>query len=467
MTMNQTYTLLQKTRQFIVILLPIMITQLTMFAMTFFDTFMSGHAGAVDLAGVAIGASIWVPVQTGLNGIMFAMTPIVAQLVGGGRREKVPFTVIQGIYLAAALALAVIVCGAFALQPLLQAMKLEEGVRGTARGFLIAISAGTLPLFVYTVLRSFMDALGQTRTTMAITLLSLPINVVLNDLLIFGHLGFPRLGGVGAGVASAITYWCICAIAFFVMVRMQPFASYRITKKWFGLSLKAWKEQLRIGVPIGFAIFFETSIFAAVTLLMSEYETVTIAAHQAALNFASFLYMVPLSISMALTIVVSFEAGASRYRDARQYGYLGIGIAIGLSLLCALLLLVMNERIAAIYTKEAAVAALAQQFLMYAIFFQLSDAIAAPIQGALRGYKDVNMTLLVALVSYWVLGLPIGYALAHYTGMGAYGYWVGLIAGLASGAAGLFMRLLHVQRVRSRVPGPSGAAGKAGSGAVQ
>ncbi|CAG7649324.1 MATE family efflux transporter [Paenibacillus allorhizosphaerae] len=448
--MIQTHSLLQKTRQFIVILLPIMITQLTMFAMTFFDTFMSGHAGAVDLAGVAIGSSIWVPVQTGLNGIMFAITPIVAQLVGAGRNEKVPFTVIQGIYLAAALALAVIACGAFALNPMLQAMNLEPAVRSTARGFLIAISAGTIPLFIYTVLRSFMDALGQTRMTMAITLLSLPINVLLNYLFIFGNMGFPRLGGIGAGVASAITYWCICAIAFFVMIRKQPFASYRITNKWFGLSFKAWKEQLQIGVPIGFAIFFETSIFAAVTLLMSEYDTITIAAHQAALNFASFLYMIPLSISMALTILVSFEAGAARYRDARQYGYLGIGFAIGLSLLCALLLLVLNEQIASIYTKEAAVAVLAQQFLMYAIFFQLSDAIAAPIQGALRGYKDVNITLIVALISYWVLGLPIGYVLAHYTSMGAFGYWVGLIAGLASGAVGLFMRLLHVQRVRSR-----------------
>lgn len=457
--MKPTHSISQKINQLLRILLPILVTQISMFAMTFFDTFMSGHSSANDLAGVAIGASIWVPVQTGLTGILFAVTPVVAQFLGGNQKDRVTFSVVQGIYLAAAVACAVLLCGWLALDPLLNRMHLEPAVRSTAKGFLIAIAAGIVPLFVYTVLRSFMDGLGQTRMSMTITLISLPINSILNYLFIFGSLGFPRLGGVGAGVASAITYWCICIVALIVVIRRRPFADYRITQKTYGISLKAWKELLRIGLPIGFAIFFETSIFAAVTLLMSEYNTVTIAAHQAAINFASFLYMVPLSISMALTILVGFEAGARRYKDARQYSYLGIGMALGMAVLCAVILVLFGDRIAAIYTKETSVLALTKQFLVYAVFFQLSDALAAPIQGTLRGYKDVNVTLIVALVSYWIIGLPTGYLLAHVSPLGAFGYWIGLITGLAFGAAGLFMRLLYVQRRRQREGALQHAAG--------
>lgn len=448
--MHATHTLKEKWRQFLVVLLPILISQLALFSMTFFDTIMSGHASPTDLAGVAIGASLWTPVQAGLTGILLAVTPMVAQMVGAARKDQVPFTVLQALYLSVAIAVAVILVGYFVLDPILSRMNLEPDVRQIARSFLHAIGIGIIPLFLYTVIRCFIDALGETRVTMVITVLSLPINVLLNYVLIFGHLGFPRLGGVGAGYASAITYWCILLVSLFVVQRVHPFVEFHLFAKFYRISLPAWKELLKLGLPIGFSIFFEVSIFAAVTLLMSEYSTVTIAAHQAAMNFASFIYMVPLSISMALTIVVGFEAGAKRYRDARQYSYLGIGIAVAMALLFAGGLLVFNEQVAGFYTTDEAVLRLAQHFLMYSILFLISDAVAAPIQGVLRGYKDVTVTFVVALVSYWVIGLPLGFVLAKYTSLAAFGYWIGLIAGLAAGAIFLFGRLLVLQKRKIR-----------------
>ncbi|MFD2368798.1 MATE family efflux transporter [Brevibacillus sp. GCM10020057] len=444
--MNETFSIKEKWRQFLGVLLPILISQIALFSMTFFDTIMSGHASPVDLAGVAIGASLWAPVQAGLTGILMAVTPLVAQMVGANRREQVPFTVVQAFYVAIAIAVGVIVLGGLALNPVLRMMELEPSVHEIAREFLHAIAIGVVPLFLYTVIRCFIDALGETRVTMFITLFSLPINVLLNYVLIFGNFGFPRLGGVGAGYASAITYWCILAISLFVVGRVQPFVEYGLLTKLYRISLSAWKELLKLGLPIGFSIFFEVSIFAAVTLLMSEYNTVTIAAHQAALNFASFIYMVPLSISMALTILVGFEVGASRFKDARQYSYLGIGTAISLALLFGIGLLFFNEQVAGFYTTDEAVLRLTRQFLMYSILFLISDAIAAPIQGVLRGYKDVTTTFIVALVSYWVIGLPLGYVLAQYTSLAAFGYWIGLITGLAAGAIFLFGRLLRLQK---------------------
>jgi multidrug resistance protein, MATE family len=444
--MYQTHTLQEKLRQFLSVLLPILVSQLALFSMTFFDTIMSGHAGPVDLAGVAIGSSIWVPIQSGLTGILLAVTPMVAQLVGAMRKDQVPFTVIQALYLSVVIGVAVILCGALVLEPILNSMSLETDVREIAWRYLIALSFGIVPMFVYTVLRCFIDALGMTRVTMIITLISLPINVALNYLLIFGKFGFPRLGGVGAGVASAITYWCITLISLYVVHRVQPFTEYRMFSRMFRVSLPAWKELLRLGVPIGFSIFFEVSIFAAVTLLMSQFNTVTIAAHQAAMNFASFIYMVPLSISMSLTIVVGFEVGAKRFRDARQYSFLGIGIALMMASLFAVGLFLFSQQVAGFYTTDPDVLQLTQQFLMYSILFLLSDAVAAPIQGILRGYKDVTVPFVAALVSYWVIGLPLGYLLANYTSLAAFGYWIGLIAGLAAGAVFLFGRLLLMQR---------------------
>lgn len=445
MNMNTT-SFSQKVKQFLIIFLPIFTTQIALSAMSFFDTNMSGKFSPADLAGVAIGTSLWMPVQTGLSGILIGITPVVSHLLGSKRNDQIGYNVIQALYLGIAVSLVVIGAGALLLGPVLNGMPLEPRVAQVAFYFLCALAFGIIPLFGYTVLRSFMDALGQTRTTMFITLVSLPVNIFLNYLLIFGRWGFPQLGGVGAGVATACTYWLIFLISLFFVHRVEPFAKYGIFRQWTRVSLSKWKELLKIGVPIGFATFFETSIFAAVTLMMSRFDTTTLAAHQAALNFASTLYMLPVSICMALTILVGYEAGAGRLRDARQYSLLGIGGAIGLSLLTAIVLIVFGEQIAGVYSNDREVIALTQHFLIYAIFFQISDAIATPTQGALRGYKDVNPALIITFVAYWIIGLPVGYLTATYTSLGAFGYWIGLIAGLAVGATALLWRLFLVQK---------------------
>lgn len=444
--MEQTFSKKEKFRQLLIILIPILITQLAMYSMTFIDTLMTGRYSSEDLAGVAIGSSLWVPVFTGLSGILMAVTPIVSHLVGAKNQGQVAYSVIQGVYLSVIMAIIIFAAGALSLTPILNGMSLEFRVRETAFDYLAALSTGLIPLFVYNVLRSFIDALGKTRVSMMITLISLPINVAFNYLFIYGKFGFPELGGAGAGFASAITYWLITIISFYIIHNSTPFSSFGIFRKIHWVSLTKWKEILLIGIPIGLSIFFETSIFSAVTLFMSTFNTAVIAAHQIALNFASLLYMIPLSISMALTIVVGFEIGAARYRDAKEYSWMGVAVAVVMALLCAAVLLLFPEEVASIYTKDEGVLKLTAQFLIYAMFFQLSDAIQAPIQGALRGYKDVNVTFIMSLMSYWVIGLPLGYYLANYTYWGAFGYWVGLIAGLAAGAATLTSRLISIQK---------------------
>ncbi|ERN51197.1 MATE family efflux transporter [Alkalihalophilus marmarensis] len=444
--MRETKTLKEKLQLFLVVMMPILITQLGLYAMNFFDTTMSGQAGAEDLAGVAIGSSLWVPVFTGLSGVLLALTPMIAQNIGAGNKEEVPYTVVQGLYLSIAVSIVIIIGGGLVLEPILNLMSLEAEVHRVAYYYLVALGFGVIPLFMYTVLRCFIDSLGQTRVTMFITLLSLPINVFFNYVLIFGAWGFPRLGGIGAGVASTITYWSILAITIYFIARVQPFSTYQIFKNVYKISFAKWKELLILGLPIGFTIFFETSIFAAVTLLMSEFNTATIAAHQAAINFASFLYMIPLSFAFTLTIAVGYEVGAKRFDDAKQYSKMGIWMALGMGVIAGLIIYVMRGPVSGLYTNDPNVARLIQQFLIYSIFFQLSDALATPIQGVLRGHKDVNIPFVMALVSFWLIGLPTGYILANYTEFGPFGYWIGLITGLAVCAAALLWRLYTVEK---------------------
>ncbi|GEL76943.1 putative multidrug resistance protein NorM [Tenuibacillus multivorans] len=414
--------------------------------MNFFDTVMAGRAGADDLAGVAIGSSIWVPVLTGVTGILMAIPPIVSQLLGANAQDKITHVVRQGVYLSIAIAIVIFIIGIVVLTPILEALSLEPEVRRIAKYYLVSLGVGMVPLFVFNLLRSFIDALGQTKISMLIILLALPLNVFFNYIFIFGNFGVPSYGGIGAGIASAVTYFILSLITIVLIQKLAPFKGYIIFNQWEKTDFKAWKEQLKIGIPIGFTIFFETSIFAAVTLLISVYDTETIAAHQSAINFATLFYMLPLAIAMALTIAVGFEVGAKRFREATTYTKIGISSGILLALFSGILIFLFRENVASLYSNDPKVNSLMQHFLIYAIFYQLSDGIGTPIQGVLRGYKDVNATSFIALVSFWVIGLPTGYITANFTALGPYGYWVGLISGLGFGAIALSIRLKMITK---------------------
>ncbi len=429
-----------------VVMWPILVTQIGMYAMNFIDTTMSGHAGANDLAGVAIGSSLWVPILTGITGILLALTPILSQKIGADQSDDAGYYVIQGIYLAVAISIAVVIFGFFFLDPILSLMSLTPEVAHIAKHYLIGLALGIIPLFIYTVFRCFIDSLGQTRVTMFITLLALPINFVFNYALIFGHFGFPKLGGIGAGYASAVTYWFILGVTIYFTKNVRPFVQFQLFQTFYKMKLITWKEILVLGLPIGMTIFFETSIFSAVTLFMSQFSTEIIAAHQAAINFASVLYMIPLSIAFTLTIAVGYEVGAKRLKDVKQYSLIGMMISILMGLFACVFIYVLRAPAAGLYTVDPDVAELIQHFLIYAIFFQLSDAVNTPIQGILRGYKDVNIPFFMAFISFWIIGLPFGFLSANYTALGPFGYWLGLIVALGVCASFLAWRLFVVQR---------------------
>ena len=434
-----------KLRRLLSVMLPIICTQIAIMGMNFFDASMSGQAGDVDLAGAAIGGNIWMPIQTGISGILMAAMPLVANLLGAGEKEKITVVVRHGLVLALGFALLVLGCGIAFLPHFLQGMGLAPEVYHVALLYLAGLGLGVVPFFMITPLRSLVDTLGYTHLTMRIYLLALPINACLNYVLIFGKLGLPRLGGVGAGVASGLTFWLLLAIFAWVVSRLEPFKSYHI----FGFvrPVYSWlKEYLRIGVPMGISIFMETSIFGVVALFIAKFGTETIAAHQAALNFSSLVYVLPLSFSLALTIVVGVEYGAKNYQGARDYVTIGLQTSLGIAGFYMLAEYFLREQIAFIYTNNVEMVALVKVFLLYAIGWQAGDAIAAPLQGILRGYKDVNATFWASMLAYWGICLPLGLLLDYQVGNGAFAYWQSLDCGVISSATLLSIRLIWLQR---------------------
>lgn len=433
-----------------IIVMPILITQVFLYLMTFFDILMTSKYDIGHLAGVSIGSSLWVPVYTGLTGILISITPIVAHYIGANNKQQVKPSVQQGMIVAITMSLLVYALIFLAVEPIVDLMDVSAIEREIAIAYVKTISIGLIPLFLYSVLRGFIDALGLTRITMFITLLSAPINVFLNYLFIFGKFGAPELGGQGAALASALTYWVVLFITIGLIATLPSIKEYQIFSGFSGIQMKRIWTIIAMGVPIGLSIFAETTIFSAVTLMMTNYTTEVLSAHQIALNFTSLLYMIPLSIAMGATIVVGQSVGARKFTEASHYAWLSVLLAIAVSFVSASILFFFREQISTFYTDDAVVVGYAVQFLIFAALFQLSDAIQAPVQGALRGYKDVKITFIMAIISYWVIGLPLGYYLATTTSLVQYGYWVGLIAGLTAGAITLSIRLLIVQKTYAR-----------------
>ncbi|MGE7129134.1 MATE family efflux transporter [Lysinibacillus xylanilyticus] len=285
--MNQTTTLKEKYALLLKIIVPILVSQVAIYLISFFDILMSSRYGTADLAGVSIGSSIWMPTYIGLSGILLAITPIVSQLVGAKKELAAKKAVQQGIYVAIVLSILIFIVLFFGIDWILGKMNLETSVHTIAKSYIHAMCAGLIPLFLFFVMRCFIDALGQTRVTMIITLLTTPINIVLNYIFIFGKFGAPELGGIGAGVATAITYWLVFLITVWIIAKRVPFERFRLFHDWPKFEWLRWKEILIIGVPIGISLFAETSIFSAVTMMMSSFSTAIIAAHQIALNFTS------------------------------------------------------------------------------------------------------------------------------------------------------------------------------------
>ena len=438
-----------RARQFFAVLLPILVTQVSLIAPGFFNTVMAGHISKEDLAGIAVGASIFFPVFGAFMGLVSGLTPVIAQHYGAHRILEIRRVVQQSFYWATLLSVLLLICGVLTVPTLVHALALEPVVERITMEYLSYIALGLIPVAPAIVLRNFIDAHGRTRLTMYITMTTIPINIVLNYIFMYGAFGVPALGGPGAGLGAALSYGIFFVLNVVAVLWIPQFARYHVLARLPKPIPGDWLALLAICVPIGLTVFCEQSIFGAVGLLMAAYGTTVLAAHQAAMNFTTIVYMLPLSVSMAITILVGYEVGGGRENGARAYIRLSRVLTLVFVGVIALVLAAMRDSVAALYTTNSEVQELLRVFLLYALVMQFCDCVNAPLQGALRGYKDVTVTFWLAVLSFWGIGLPAGYALAVWTELGPYGYWAGLNGGILVGAVLLMIRLRIIeQRMR-------------------
>ena len=434
-----------RARQFFIVLLPILITQLSLMAPGFFNTVMAGHISKEDLAGIAVGASIFFPVFGAFVGLISGLTPVIAHHYGAQERREIRSVVRQGFYWATLFGALLLALGALTVPMLVRALDLEPVVENITMEYLSYIAFGMIPIAPASVLRNLMDAHGKTRLTMFITVTVVPINIVLNYIFMYGAFGIAPFGGAGAGLGAALSYTVFLLLTIIVVLRMEQFKRYHVFSGFPRPVISDWRAQLKICIPIGMTVFCEQSIFGAVGLLMAAYGTTVLAAHQAAMNFTTIVYMLPLSVSMAITILVGYEVGAGRENGARAYIRLSRVLTLAFVGIIALALAAMRDHVAALYSTNPEVQELLRVFLLYALVMQFCDCVNAPLQGALRGYKDVTVTFWLAVLSFWGIGLPAGYLLARMTELGPYGYWAGLNGGIIFGAVCLMIRLRVIE----------------------
>jgi len=433
--------------------LPITFGQLAQTANGFIDTVMAGQVSPLDLAAAALGSSMWIPVFLFISGVLIATTAMLAPLFGAGAHESIPKTMHQALWLA--LILSVVSLIAVKFSPLLfQWMDVSTELAALTVIYLDGISWGMPGMCLFIALRAFSDAIGHTKPMMLISMVGLLCNIPLNYIFIYGKFGLPAMGGAGCGWSTAVIMWLMAALMaahIFTSARFKPFP---IFSSFTPPNFSTITKLLQLGLPIGLAIFFEISIFSAVALLISTLGPIPLAGHQIASNFSMLMFMIPLSVAMSLTIRVGQFRGMKNMAAVRFTIKVGLLLVITLTSIMSILLILLRSYIGSIYSDDKTVIEIAAALLVFAAIYQVSDGLQVGAAGALRGFKDTTIPMLLTLIAYWGVGFPTAYLFGSTSifvpPMGASGYWLGLVTGLTAAAILLNARLFYVIKVERK-----------------
>jgi len=432
---------------------PMVATQFFIMAMGFLDTAMAGRYDSVHLAGVALGGTVMWPVFMLTSGFTMALTPIVAQLRGAGSIADAGAKVRQAMWLAlfSSVFCILIILNA---EPIFILAQVDPRAADIAVRYLQAAAWGIPGVQFYVILRYTSEGLGKTLPPMLIAGTALPLNAVLNYLLIYGEFGAPELGGVGCGWATAVVWWVELGLMSLVL-KTDYFKATTFNQRF---DFPHWEDIrgiLKIGVPIGLTIFLEMAVFSVVGLLIASLGVIPLAANSIAGNVNWATYVIPMALGSAASIRVGFYIGSGDYARAGFVAKTSFLLSLGYALIVSAGLILARHQIVGLYSQEPAVLELAAMLLIFIALYQIVDDTQATMAGSLRGYKDTRAPMVYSLVGYWVLALPLGAALGFgWFGLpeqGVAGFWMGMTIGLAIVAVCMGVRLLSTSRNPERI----------------
>ncbi len=423
----------QESKKLLAIGSPIIATQLLSMGLNVTDTIMAGQLSAADLAGVAVGNALYLPVTLFGMATLIAINPIVSQLLGARNFDEIGKSARQMLWLIGLLTIPAFLL-IRNLDLVMHLVGVDPEIIPYATGYMKAISWGVPALFAYAGFRYFSEGLAVTRPAMYVALGTLILNIFADYVFMYGKLGLPAMGATGTGYASALVQF-VAGISMMIFVgTFKPFRRFNIFARTRGPDWASIREILYVGLPNGASSTMEVLLFAAVSVMMGTLSVTISAAHQVAINIAATLFMIPFGLSMAISQRVGLSVGQGSIRNARFRGFLGTGICTLIMTVTAVVLFTMPETIVSIYTDDPEVISIAVSLIFMAAVFQISDGLQVGGFGALRGLKDTRVPMIVNFISYWVIGFPVGYILGIQQNYGPEGLWIGLISGLTVAA---------------------------------
>ncbi len=438
---------------------PVLIAQAAVMGNGVIDTLMAGRLSPTDLAAVGIGSSIYATVFVSAMGVLLALTPVVSHHYGAQRFAEIGADVRQCAWLALLLSLM-----AFAVLKhpdfLLKFSRLTPEVETKVRAYLDGVAWAVPGVLFFRVFFGFTTGIGRPRPVMVFNVLGLTLKAPLNWVFMYGHFGFPALGGAGCGWSSAVIMWSVATLAWLWCRRDAEYAPYGVFARFDPPRPAALRELLVLGLPMGATFLVDVTAFTFMALFIARLGPLTSAAHQIAANVAVFVFMVPLALGNATGVLVGQALGARNARRARHAGLLGLAVGCGVASLLGTAIGLGAGPLARAYTSDAGVAAAAATLLSIVAFYHVVDAAQAVMAQVLRGYKRATAPMVIYAVALWGVGLGGGYLLGltdvFGPPRGAAGFWIAAVASLTIASAGVLAYFLHVSRdgaARGVVPG--------------
>jgi MATE family multidrug resistance protein len=431
---------------------PLVLTNLSQFALGLTDSLFLGRVGTLELAAATLGSNLYFAALAPTFGLALAAAPLVAQTRGRGRGH------LRGMRRDVRAAFWAVAAGTIPTwlllwntEAVLLALGQEPTLAALAADYVRGMMWG-MPLFCgFIVLRGFLAAEQRPNAALVVSGFGIALNVPLNYALIHGAGGLPALGVAGAGLASALCNLAMLAGLVAMIARDRRLRRYHLFGRLWRFDAARLREVVAIGLPIAGAMALEITVFSAAALAMGWMGALAVAAHAIAVQVAAMTFMVPMGVGQAATARVGLATGAGRPLAAARAGWVAIGFGAGFMALAAAMLVLAGRPIAWLFLDAdnpgaAETAALAATLLLVAGLFQLADGVQAVAAGALRGLKDTRVPMLLAGLGYWIIGLPVGIALAFPAGLGPIGIWVGLATGLFIVAGLMLARWMSLSR---------------------
>ena len=411
------------------------------------DALMSSQLGSIELAAVAVGGSIWFLIFQAYNGLMMALSPIVARIFGERKEQMIGRYTRQACLMSLIIGVTIVIIIKLSLPLLLEIVGIDIEFRYLVVEFLDAIIYGAPGIFLFLVFRYTTEGIGFTRPVMYSSIIALILNILLNYILIFGNFGAPKLGVLGCGLASAISMWLVFIYLSSYFYLNKRYKKLMIFERASAFRGKIMREILKLGIPISISVTAEAGLFSAVSIMIGTLGAIITSANQIALNVITVTFMVPLAISAATTVKVGQSLGEADRAKARDYALTGVFICGLFMLISSCILLLLRGSIIDIYTGNIEIKDLAMSLLLVAAVFQIVDGIQIGAAGALRGYKDTKIPMIVNLFSYWVLAFPLSYVLGIVYRLPPSYIWLGFVLGLSVAAILLTRRLSKISKI--------------------